>query len=126
MCSFQHLDNIEDLFHAADGFILTSRYEGLSLSVLQALACGLKVFLTAVPGNTSLRDLGFDEIGWVTPDRSESVLASRIETSLLPWLKEPSPPHAGQVERARALFNDQIQCGKILRAYRRAASHAER
>jgi glycosyltransferase involved in cell wall biosynthesis len=39
------------LYHAADALIVTSRYEGLSLVVLEGLACGLPLVLSDVPGN---------------------------------------------------------------------------
>ena len=38
-------------YRAIDGLILTSRYEGLSFAVLEALACDLPVILTEAPGN---------------------------------------------------------------------------
>ncbi|HEY5812121.1 MAG TPA: glycosyltransferase, partial [Terrimicrobiaceae bacterium] len=46
--SFQPM---ESFYKALDGFVLASRYEGLSLSVLEALATNLPLILTRVDGN---------------------------------------------------------------------------
>ncbi|HTQ32093.1 MAG TPA: glycosyltransferase, partial [Opitutaceae bacterium] len=43
-----------DFFRAVDGFILTSRYEGLSLAALEALSCNLPMILSEAPGNFDL------------------------------------------------------------------------
>lgn len=45
-------------YQALDGMILTSRYEGLSFAVLEALACDLPVILSRVPGNTDFTEMG--------------------------------------------------------------------
>ena len=45
-------------YQALDGMILTSRYEGLSFAVLEALACDLPVILSRVPGNNDFTEMG--------------------------------------------------------------------
>lgn len=45
-------------YQALDGMILTSRYEGLSFAVLEALACDLPVVLSQVPGNNDFTEMG--------------------------------------------------------------------
>ncbi|MHB1081397.1 MAG: glycosyltransferase [Prosthecobacter sp.] len=45
-------------YQALDGMILTSRYEGLSFAVLEALACDLPVILSEVPGNNGFTKMG--------------------------------------------------------------------
>ncbi len=44
-------------YQALDGMILTSRYEGLSFAVLEALACDLPVILSRVPGNNDFVEM---------------------------------------------------------------------
>ena len=44
-------------YQALDGMILTSRYEGLSFAVLEALACDLPVILSQVPGNNDFTEM---------------------------------------------------------------------
>ena len=43
-----------EFYRAVDGFILTSRYEGFSLAVLEALAANLPLILSDAPGNRDL------------------------------------------------------------------------
>ncbi len=43
-----------DFYRAVDGFILTSRYEGFSLAVLEAVSANLPMILSEAPGNIDL------------------------------------------------------------------------
>jgi len=115
--NFSFLHPIEPLFYAADAFILTSRYEGLSLSVLQALACGLKLFLTRVPGNQCLQSMGFQDIEWIEPCEDYSLLSQRIAQALLQWSLQATPPGPDQVLRAGHKFAVKDQCEKIFKIY---------
>lgn len=47
-------DDTEEILEAADLFILPSYSEGMSLSLLEAMAAGLPVVATDIPGNRSL------------------------------------------------------------------------
>ncbi len=49
-----NLENVRDYLVAADLFLMTSKYEGLSIATLEAMACNLPSVLYDVPG---LRDL---------------------------------------------------------------------
>ena len=46
------------LSSAADLFLFSSRQEGLSVSVMEAMACGLPIVASAIRGNTDLIDSG--------------------------------------------------------------------
>jgi glycosyltransferase involved in cell wall biosynthesis len=115
--SFEFISAIERFMNASDAFILTSRYEGLSLSVLSGVACGLKLFLTRVLGNRCLQPLGFDEISWIEPTEEAALLANRIEEALRAWLTHPTPVSARQAVRADQCFNQQTQFEKVCRLY---------
>jgi glycosyltransferase involved in cell wall biosynthesis len=114
-----HLDGIERLLRAGDAFILTSRYEGLALSALQALACGLKVFLTRVTGNASLSRIGFREISWIELTSDEEEMSRRIEVTLRAWLRDQKPATSAQVELAQSRVNAEIQFEKTWDLYNR-------
>jgi len=115
--AFAHLDPIERLLFAADAFILTSRYEGLSLGALQAIGSGLKIFLSRVTGNACLERIGFDEISWIDPGINNTEIADRLELSLRAWLAHPVPPGPHQVQQAQRSISSRIQLEKLYRLY---------
>jgi glycosyltransferase involved in cell wall biosynthesis len=51
-------EDVADLLHASDLFLLTSRFEGLPRAVLQALAAGVPVVATAVDGTPEVIEDG--------------------------------------------------------------------
>lgn len=51
-------DDVSDLLDAADFFLLPSHEEGMSLSLLEAMAAGLPVIATDIPGNRQLVQSG--------------------------------------------------------------------
>jgi glycosyltransferase involved in cell wall biosynthesis len=112
--AFEYLDAPHRLLRAADGFILTSRYEGLSLSVLGALACGLPTILSEAPGMRTLRALGFRWTRWL-PDFSDEVA---IADAISAWLVEDSPLPADQRALACECFDQARQCEKLVALYR--------
>ena len=63
-----------------DVFVLPSLGEGISNTVLEAMACGLPVIATRVGGNPELVDDG--ESGILVPVADDSALASAIERVL--------------------------------------------
>lgn len=70
--------------HAADGFVLSSRYEGLPLVLLEAGACAVPVVATDVPGTREVVVPG--ETGWLTPAGD----SERLAAAML-WLMHTSP-----------------------------------
>ncbi len=65
--------NVKRWFQAADGFVLSSRWEGLPMALLEAAACALPVVATDVPGS---REIVLDgETGTLVPPADASALA---------------------------------------------------
>jgi glycosyltransferase involved in cell wall biosynthesis len=51
---FGYTSTPADFYRAIDGFILTSRYEGFSLALLEAMAANLPLIVSNAPGNRDL------------------------------------------------------------------------
>jgi glycosyltransferase involved in cell wall biosynthesis len=71
------VSNVEDYLQAADAFVLPSLMEGTSLAILEAMACGLPVVVSDIPGNRDLVPSG--EYGFLVPPGDPEVLAERLE-----------------------------------------------
>lgn len=63
-------------YHAADLYLSASHSDGSSISLLEALACGLPAAVSAIPGNREW--IGEGQQGWLFPDGDAGALADRI------------------------------------------------
>ncbi len=73
-------DDVPNLYAAADAFVFPSRTEGLPNALLEAMAAGLPVVTTNVPG---CRDLITEEVtGLLVPYGDADLLANRIRRVL--------------------------------------------
>src|SRR4029079_13682067 len=69
-------DDTEQVLEAADMFILPSYSEGMSLSLLEAMAAGLPVVASDIPGNRSL--VTHEETGLLVPARDVRSLSAAM------------------------------------------------
>lgn len=90
-------DQVDDLLAAADLFVLPSLEEGMSLSLLEAMAAGLPIVATDIPGNRLLIDAG--QHGLLVPPAAPEALATAIRR--LHDLPDEAS-RMGQAARARA------------------------
>ncbi|MBN1163590.1 MAG: glycosyltransferase, partial [Candidatus Krumholzibacteriota bacterium] len=74
------VDDVLALYRAADIFVLPSREEGLSNSLLEAMSCGLPVVATRISGSAQLVADGVS--GILVPPGDPSGLASALERIL--------------------------------------------
>jgi len=73
--------NVVPYLQASDLFVLPSEVEGMSVALLEAMACGVPVLVSDCDGNRSLVTEGID--GSLFPRGSEECLANKMETLLL-------------------------------------------
>lgn len=73
-------DDVDDVLTAADLFVLPSYEEGMSLALLEAMAAGVPVVATDIPGNRAL--VTHEEHGLLVPPHDPSALRSAIERLL--------------------------------------------
>jgi len=79
--SFEHVLHqtrpaLADMYRASDVFVFPTLIEGMPLVVLEAMACGLPVIVTANGPADIVRD-GID--GYIVPERDEFAIADRLE-----------------------------------------------
>lgn len=115
-----------EVMRALDLFVLPSQAEGISNTILEAMASGLPVLATAVGGNAELVDAGVT--GTLVPAGDESAMSAALAAALgdLPRLQEQG--RAGRA-RAEAQFSLDGMVGRYHRMYQHllaAAGHQQR
>ncbi len=108
-------DDIPELLRALDLFVLPSRAEGISNTIMEAMASGLPVVATAVGGNDELVRDG--ETGRLVPAEDPAALALALQACGDPALRRRMGA-AGRV-RAEAAFSLAAMVNRYLEVYDR-------
>jgi glycosyltransferase involved in cell wall biosynthesis len=105
--------SLDRFFGSIDLFLLTSDFEGLPMTVLEALQCGVPAAAMAVDG---LREEFTDEIALLDPASSDLEIAQRIDALL-----QDRTELAAQIQRGIGLvsrrFSAQIRIREIEQIY---------
>jgi glycosyltransferase involved in cell wall biosynthesis len=116
---FEHFDDTAPFYQALDAYVQTSRYEGLPITVLEAMATNLPMILSDAPGNRGFGTLALSDLTLVPTESAEEfakafvALAGRLRD-------EPSPcPNHRTIATDR--FTPQRVYGELLDLYRQAA-----
>lgn len=105
-----HRDDARRLLPACDVFVNCSISEGVSLTILEAMAAGLPVVATRVGGTPEVID---ETCGRLVPARNEAALARAIEELAA------APELRGTLGRAaRQRVEDHFTLDRMVRAYR--------
>jgi glycosyltransferase involved in cell wall biosynthesis len=87
---------LPDYYRAADLYVSASRSDGSSVSLLEAMACGLPALVSDIPGNREWVEHGSN--GWLFPDGD----ARALRMALIERVEAPdSLPRAGALARER-------------------------
>lgn len=70
------LDDLPDYYRAADLYISASHSDGSSVSLLEAMACGIPALVSNIPGNREW--ITNDEAGWLFKDGNKKSLTENI------------------------------------------------
>ncbi len=110
-----YLSTPVDFYRAVDGFVLTSRYEGFSLALLEALACDLPLILSEAPGNGDVLSLPLSQL-WKAPVADAGAFAAAMAS----WAQarsEAEPPRLNHRAIAREWFDGQRSFRRVLGLY---------
>lgn len=97
-----HRPDVENCLHDMDLFVLTSKSEGLSNTIMEAMAAGLPVVATAVGGNPELVEHGVT--GVLVPPGDSSALTDALESLATDSSRRRSMGAAGGV-RVRVSYD---------------------
>ncbi len=100
--------NVQRWMQAADGFVLSSRYEGLPMVLLEAGACALPAVATDVPGTREAIVNG--ETGWLAPAGDADALA----LAMAKLMRTPIEERRAMGERARRHVVEQFGIESVL------------
>lgn len=105
--------NVKRWIQAADGFVLSSRYEGLPMVMLEAGACGLPAVATDVPGTREV--IADGKNGWLAPAGDPQALAAAMAR----LMRAPIEERRAMGERARQRVADRFSLDNVLDRWER-------
>ena len=105
--------NVRRWMQAADGFVLSSRYEGLPMVLLEAGACGLPAVATDVVGTREV--IADGENGWLAPAGDAQALAGAMAR----LTQIPAEERRAMGERARRRVVGQFSLETVLDRWER-------
>jgi len=100
--------SVRPWMQAADGFVLSSLWEGLPIGLLEACACGLPAVATDVPGTREV--IGPLGNGWLTPVGDADALRAAMAALML----TPRNERKAMGLRARTAVEDRFSIRAIL------------
>ncbi|MGP3973921.1 glycosyltransferase [Streptomyces sp. 8N114] len=109
-------DAVCDWYAAADLVVLPSRWEGMALTPLEAMACGRPVVVSDVAGSRELLPPGQETSCLVPPADPDALADAVVRLALDPGLRAELAQRAG--EHVRARFDVRTTAAAVLELYR--------
>jgi glycosyltransferase involved in cell wall biosynthesis len=115
--------DLPDYYHAADLYVSASRSDGSSVTLLEAMACGVPVLVSDIPGNREWVDP--EGGGWLFRDGDPDALASGLQRALAGSRRLPE---MGRKGRARVVAEADWSANRqmLLDAYQLVTSQGPR
>jgi glycosyltransferase involved in cell wall biosynthesis len=112
---FKYRDDSLTFYRAIDALAMSSRYEGCSIAILEALAQGLPVVTTTCPGCANIATANLSHC-WTAPVGDPAGFADAIRG----WLSDrPAARPSNHVALAMARFSAEVCYGAVLEEYTR-------
>jgi sugar transferase (PEP-CTERM/EpsH1 system associated) len=116
-------DDIPALLRALDVFVLPSRAEGISNTILEAMACGLPVIATRVGGNVELIEEG--RTGALVPAADPAALAGAVVRYIDDPLRRNEHGRAGRA-RVERMFSMEAMVAAYTTVYESLLERAKK
>jgi glycosyltransferase involved in cell wall biosynthesis len=100
--------DIPELMSAADGYVLSSAWEGMPVVLLEAAAAGLPIVATSVGGTAEV--VCNEESGWLVPPRNAEALAD----AMLRLMELPEAARRSMGERGREHVRMNYGLGRVV------------
>jgi glycosyltransferase involved in cell wall biosynthesis len=110
------LSETAPFYQALDGFILTSRSEGLPYALLEAMGANLPLILSRCPGILDLEQRGLSHSYWSAPGEA-ATFAEQIGAWSAALDSSPTSPNHRQI--AMAHFSEEACFASVLELYER-------
>jgi glycosyltransferase involved in cell wall biosynthesis len=110
------LDELVTLYQGASVFLQTSHEEGLGMTVLEAMACGLPVVCTETAG--SIETVSDGRTGWLVPQLPADRVPVAVAERTLRVLSDPDRGFGVRArERCLAHFSSDVALGRFTAVY---------
>jgi glycosyltransferase involved in cell wall biosynthesis len=116
---FEHYDQTPPFFQALDAYVLCSRYEGLPITVLEAMATNLPLILTDVTGNSGFATFPLNSLALVPSENPQALARAMVD--LAARIRDGSAPPPNHRDIVVDRFTPERVYGELKDLYRELA-----
>ncbi|MGA3344263.1 MAG: glycosyltransferase [Terracidiphilus sp.] len=104
-------ESILDLYNAADAFVMSSQFEGLSVALLEASSMALPAVVTDAGGNAEI--VRHEATGYVVPRGDPTALSDAMRQ----MMRNPEPERRAMGQNARAVCIGRYRTGIVVQQW---------